>query len=307
MIRSFYPTDLLSFLSFSRQASPNQAIGHDSVGTINLFSPEVFIEQWLPLRGKRHTWVSTEDDRFSGIASVKSCATPTTWRVDYLQADDEDRCVALLEMVNSAAATHSVRKLQLRLPISSPFIDGAKRAGFWSYVRCYLYRYYGDRVQQTTAPPEPYRFRPRARGDDYRLFNLYNDTVPPAVRRAEGLTLEEWQGNREQSSWPEQRKEFILYTKDNLAGWLRINASRGPGCFKIISRELEDDKLTWLINYALVCLNNKSLIFCIVLDFQWQLKRLLVDSGFESVEEYDNLNREIAIRTTEPQLVPMQV
>jgi hypothetical protein len=118
--------------------------------------------------------------------------------------------------------------------------------------------------------------------------------------------MEEWQGNREQSSWPEQRKEFILYTKDNLAGWLRINASRGPGCFKIISRELEDDKLTWLINYALVCLNNKSLIFCIVLDFQWQLKKLLVDSGFEAVEEYDNLNREVAIRATEPQLVPMQ-
>jgi hypothetical protein len=126
------------------------------------------------------------------------------------------------------------------------------------------------------------------------------------VRRAEGLTLEEWQGNREQSSWPEQRKEFILYAQDNLVSWLRINVSRGPGCFKIISRELEDDKLTWLINYALICLKNKSLIFCIVLDFQWQLKKLLVDSGFEAVEEYDNLNREVAIRATEPQLVPMQ-
>jgi hypothetical protein len=307
MIRSFYPTDLLSFLSFSRQASPNQAIGHDSVGTINLFSPEVFIEQWLPLRGKRHTWISTEHDRFNGIVSVKSCTTPTTWRVDYLQADDEDRCVALLEMVNSAAATHSVRKLQLCLPITSPFINGARRAGFWSYVKCYLYRYSGDRVQRTPAPPEPYGFRPRARGDDYRLFNLYNDTVPATVRRAEGLTLEEWQGNREQISWPEQRKEFILYTQDNLIGWLRINASRGPGCFKIISREVEDDNLIWLIKYALTCLNNKSTLFCVVLDFQWQLKRLILDSGFEAIEEYDNLNREVAIRTTEPQLVPMQV
>jgi hypothetical protein len=307
MIRSFYPTDLLSFLSFSRQASANQAIGHDSVGTINFFSPEVFMEQWLPLRGKRHTWVSTEDDRLSGIASVKLCATPSTWRVDYLQADNEDRCVALLEMVNSAAATHSIRKIQLRLPIFSPFIDGARRAGFWSYVRGYLYRYSGDRVQRTTTPPEPYHFRPRTRGDDYGLFDLYNVTVPQAVRRAEGLTLKEWQGNREHSSWPEQHKEFILYTQDNLVGWLRIDASRGPSCFKITSRELEDDKLTWLINYALVCLNNKSLIFCVVLDFQWQLKRLLVDSGFELVEEYDNLNREIAIRATDPQLVPMQV
>lgn len=265
------------------------------------------MEQWLPLRGKRHTWVSVEDGRFSGIASAKSCATPTTWRVDYLQADDEDRCVALLEMVNSAAAMHGVRKLQLRLPISSPFIDGARRAGFWSYARYYLYRYYGDRVQRTTTPAEPYRFRPRARGDDYRLFDLYNDTVPLAVRRAEGLTLEEWQGNREQGSWPEQRKEFILYMQDNLVGWLHINTSRGPGCFKIISRELEDDKLTWLINCALICLNNKSSIFCVVLDFQWQLKRLIVDSGFELVAEYDNLNKEIAIRVTEPQLVPMQV
>ena len=265
------------------------------------------MEQWLPLRGKRHTWISTEGNRFSGIASVKSCATPSIWRVDYLQADDEDRCVALLEMINSAAATHSVRKLQLRLPISSPFINGARRAGFWSYVRGYLYRYNGDRVQRTAAPPEPYGFRHRARGDDYGLFDLYNDTVPQTVRRAEGLTLEEWQGNREQSSWPEQRKEFILYTQDSLVGWLRINASRGHACFRIISRELEDDKLTWLINYALICLNNKSSIFCVVLDFQWQLKRLMEDSGFEPVAEYDNLNKEIAIRTTEPQLVPMQV
>ena len=315
MIRSLYPTDLLSFPFFSRQALPNQAIARDSLGQKSLFSPEVFLEHWLPLKGRRHTWVSGEGGRLSGVVSIKRCAAPTAWQVDYLQAGDEERCIALLDMVSAAAAKRGVRKLFLRLPTTSPLIDGARRAGFACYTKDYLYRYGGERGQRAAEAPEPYLLRPRTRGDEYGLFDLYNAAVPLPVRTAEGMTLEEWQESRDQGSWLEQRKEFVLLFRSppsplpkegRLVGWLRVNAARGMGCFEIMFHQLEEDGLAWLVNYGLMSLDGRSPIFCVVSAFQGQLKGLLESLDFEQVAEYATSMKEIAIKVKEPQFVPMR-
>ncbi len=306
MIRSLYPIDLLSLPFFSRRALPNEAITRDRLRRASLLSAEALFEHWLPLRGRRHTWVSLERGRILGVVSTKSCSGPTAWQIDYLQVNDEKRCLALLDKASAAGAEKGVKKIFLRLPSTSPLIDGARRAGFSCYTKDYLFRYGGEGGQGPAEVPRPYLLRPRSGADEYSLFNLYGVAVPLAVRSAEGMTLEEWQESRDRWSWLGRHREFVLEKQGSLVGWLRISVARGMGCFEILFQPRAQDELEWLVNYGLTCLDGKSPILCIVSAFQGQLRVLLERLEFEEVAEYSTLVREIALRVREPSFVPMR-
>jgi hypothetical protein len=306
MIRSLYPIDLILFLFFSSRLLPNEAMARDNPGKGSLLSPETFLEHWLPLKSRRHTWVSASGVRTLGVVSIKSCSSPTVWQIDYLQASDEESCLALLDRVSTAAAKRGVRRLFLRLLSTSPLIDGARHVGFSCYGVDYLYRYHGEGGRRSAEASGPYFLRPRSSGDEYGLFELYNAAVPLQVRTAEGMALEEWQGSRECGSWLEQHWEFVLQKQGGIVGWLRVNAARGIGCFEIMSHQLDEDDLEWLVNYSLMCLGGKPTVFFIVSAFQGQLLELLGRLGFEQVAEYSALVKEIALRVREPHFVPMR-
>lgn len=305
MIRSLYPVDLVSLLFFSRRALPNEPTARDSLGQRSLLSPEVLLEQWLPFRGKRHTWVSVERGRVLGVVSIRSRFGPTACQIDYLQADEE-RCLALLDQVSTAVSGRGVRKLFLRLPSTSPLIDVARRASFSCYTEDYLFRYGGGGVQMTAEAPEPYLIRLKASGDEWGLFDLYNAAVPIQVRTAEGVTLEEWLEAGDRGFWLEQRREFVLEKQGSLVAWLRVGAARGMGWFDIMFHQLDEDRLGWLVNYGLVSLDGKSPIFCVVSAFQQQLVRLLKELGFEEETGYSTLVKETAVRVREPHFAPMR-
>lgn len=305
MIRSLYRTDILSFLSFLRQAPPNQAAARNSLSKRSFLSPDVILEHYLPLKGKRDTWISKEGGRISGAISVKGSVTSTAWQIHYLQAADENRCVDLLDTASTAAAERGVRKLFLRLDEASPLIEGARRAGFAAYSKDYLYLYRG-KGRSAGEVPEPYSIRARQPGDEHGLFTLYNATVPMQVRTAEGMTLEEWRESREPGSWLEHRKEFVLHKQDTLAGWLKITMSRGSGCFEIVAGQPTDDVLAWLVDYSIAQLSSKAPVLCLVPSFQAQLKGLLESSDFEQVAEYLTWVKEIAIKVKAPQFIPMR-
>lgn len=306
MIRSLYPIDLLPLLFFSRQALPNQAIARDNFGDRSLFSPQVFLERWLPLGCTRYSWVMSGGVRIRGVVSIKSCYSPSVWQVDRLQAGDEECCIALLDTMSTAAATRGVRRIFLRLPSASSLIDGVRHSGFSCYGTDYLCRYGGGEGQWAAEVPEPYLIRPRSIGDEHALFQLYNATVPLQVRTVEGMTLEDWQECSGRNSWPAQHREFVLQKQDNLVGWLRINSAGRAGCFEIMFHQLDDDVLRWLVHYGLKCLRGKSQIFCVALAFQGQLLGLLEMTGFEQVAEYSALSKEIAVSVKEPQVMPIE-
>jgi hypothetical protein len=306
MIRSLYPIDLILLVFSSRRMLPNEAMARDSPDNRSLLSPEAFLEHWLPLGGRRHSWVLAGGVRILGVVSIRSCSSPTIWQVDYLQAGDEECCLALLDRVSAAAAKRGVRRLFLRLPSASPLIDGARHSGFSRYGIDYLYRYHGEGGRRAAEAPGPYLLRPRSSGDEYGLFELYNATVPLQVRTVEGMTLEEWQESRGRGSWLEQHREFVIQKQGGLVGWLRVNAARGMGCFEIMFHQLDEDGLEWLVNYALMCLDGKSPVFCVASAFQGQLSGLLQRLGFEQVAEYSSLMKEIALRVREPHFIPMR-
>lgn len=305
MIRPLYPTDLLSLLSFSRRMVPNQAIARDSLSKRSPLWPQAFLEHWMPLGTRRHTWVCLERGYIRGLVSTRSCSGPAAWQIDYLRADEEC-CVALLDGVSAAGAKQRVRKLFLRLPLDSPIIDGARRAGLSSYTTEHIYRYRGETGQRAAEAPEPYLLRPRAGGDEYMLFDLYNAALPLPVRTAEGMTLGEWQETRDRGFWLEQRREFVLQKQGSLVAWLRVNAARAVGSFNIMFHQLDEDGLEWLVNYGLMCLDGKSHIFCVASVFQERLLRLLEELEFDEVAQHTKLVKEIAIRIEEPSFMPVQ-
>jgi len=240
------------------------------------------------------------------VVSTKSCSGPAAWQIDYLQVGEDEHCFALLDKASAAAAEKGVKKIFLRLPSTSPLIDGVRRAGFSCYTKDYLFRYGGEGGQGPAEVPLPYLLRPRSRADEYSLFSLYGVAVPLAVRSAEGMTLEEWRESRDRGSWLERHREFVLEKQGSLVGWLRINVARGMGCFAILFQPWAQDELGWLVNYGLTCLDGKSPILCIVSAFQGQLRVLLERLDFEEVAEYSTLVKEIALRVREPSFVPMR-
>jgi hypothetical protein len=285
---------------------PNSATARDTLTDKGLNSPEVFSEHWIPIKGKRHTWISEENGHIDGLVSVKGSVPPIAWQVDYLQVEKENVCIDLLDTASAAAAERGVRKLFLRLDYTCPLLSEARRAGFISYTKEYLYHYKGELGQITSAAPPPYTIRPRHRTDENGLFDLYKSTVPQQVRLAEGITLEEWRSSMTQGPLLQQHKEFILQKGSSLTGWLRIDTSRRLGHFDLIYSQVDHASLSWAVNYAITRLASKQVKSCIVSEYQTQLKTLVESSEFEQAAEYVSLVKEIAIKVREPSFMPMR-
>lgn len=306
MIRAIYRTDVLSFFFPSPLERANEAISRELPGRGKFFSPEIFLEHWLPLKGRRRTWVTDEDGRINSLISVKSNKASRIWYVDYLQASDERNCYALLEYVSASAARRGVRKLFINLPVNSPMIDVARRAGFSSYNTYYIYKYGSKSVPRPLSSPDQYAIHILSKGEEVSLYTLYHASAPLAVRSAEGLTFEEWQDRSGCCSWFERRTELLVYRGGMLEGYLRISFSGRTGCFEIIFRQIEGIGLEWLVNHALNSLGGKAQIFGVVSVAQWQLRGMLENSQFEQIAKFETMMKENVIRVEEPRFMPMR-
>jgi hypothetical protein len=275
-------------------------------GRGNFFSPEIFLEHWLPWKGRRRTWVTDEDGRINSLISVKSNKASRIWYVDYLQASDEKNCYALLEYVGTCASRRGVRKLFINLSVNSPMIDVARRAGFSSYNTYYIYKYGSKTMPRPMPVPEQYAIHMLSKEEEVSLYTLYHASAPLAVRSAEGLTFEDWQDRSGCCSWFEHRTEFLVYRGDTLEGYLRISFSGRTGCFEIIFRQIEGVGLEWLVNHALNHLGGKAQVFSIVSVAQWQLRGMLENSQFEQIAKFETMLKENVIRVEEPRFMPMR-
>jgi len=306
MIRAIYRTDVLAFFFSSPHERPNEAISREVPGKSNFFSPEIFLEHWLPWKGRRRTWVTDEDGSINSLISVKSNKASKIWYVDYLQASDERNCFALLEYVSAAAAKRGVHKMFINLSVNSPMMDVARHAGFSSFNTYYIYKYGGISVPKSVPIPDQYSIRTMLKGDEISLYNLYHASAPLTVRSAEGLTLEEWQDRMGCCSWFIHRTEYLIYRNGNLEGYLRVSFAGRIGCFEIIFRHIEGVGLEWLVNQGLSCLGGKTQIFGIVSVDQWQLRGMLENSQFEQIAKFETMVKENTIRVEEPQYMPLR-
>ncbi|MDY6908012.1 MAG: hypothetical protein SV910_07275 [Chloroflexota bacterium] len=305
MVRPLYPFDLAQLVPFSRKAHPNEASLMDGMSEVGRPSPGVLLGYALPLYPRRSTWVCVDGGHLRGVVSAKGSQGCTSWQVDYLQADGEDTCVALLGRVSREAARGGIKKVYLRLPSTSPFLDGVRRAGFSSYVEERLFRYRGGEASLEAPAPGPYSLRPCEHWDKYRLFNLYSAAVPIPVRVALGVDMEELRESRDMASWRSRHREFVLQDSSALVGWIGAGVEKGVGSLVLMfDSELEHEALRWLVDYGLVSLGQRRAVFCVAFAFQGRLSGLLQEHRFEEAAQYTRMVKDIAVRVKDPDYMP---
>lgn len=294
--RPLRPTDLPALVSFWARSRPplarngaryrNEArtwerLGIEEQGFHLLDST---IEQWLPLAGRRHTWIAVRGLNVRGLASARWRGARRAWEVDYFVAPSADTsvCLSLLEQLARSLGGAGVEKVFLRLDADSGLLAVVREAGFFPYLGERLLRIDG-------APPGlgpsnlPLRQR-RISADILPLFQLYNASVPATVRRHEGVTLREWLAAQEKG-----RCQHLVLQDDptgRVTAWLRIAKSERGSRFSLLSERREAVPLDHLLAAALSYLADKRPIFCLVPEYQRTLARHLGEMGFRPAAEY---------------------
>ena len=302
MIRSLRPSDLVALVLFNSKALTNQAQSKDrlSKGDEAFHPLRFFLEQWFHLEKRRRTVIHFYNGRIRSLVSARRRSGPRVWEIDCLLLEEGggDICFHLLEKLSAVGGSIGIEKVFLRLPANSPLIEATKQAGFSHYLAEFLYHSEG---RGTEGTPAPNIIRSKLPEDQYALFQLYSAAVPIAVRSIEGMTFQEWQETKDQSSG----KEFVYEKDGRVSGWLRIIVHKGTGYFEIMAHPLEEDKLGLLMNCSLAPLADKSPLLCMALEFQGQLRQLLVKEGFEEIAEYSTFVKQLTAWAKQPSLIPM--
>ena len=303
MIRSLHLADIVALLLFLGKSPINEARSRDRIDIKGegLLIAVPLLKDLLISGDKQHSFIYVHRGLIQGLVSLQRCRGPRAWMVEHLLLipGHEDHCVDLLERLGFTGDKIKAERIFLRLGSSSPSVDMARQAGFNHYLTEYLYCL--REAHQTKLQEPPPALRPPSSADEHGLFRLYSVVAPQKVRYAEGMTLEEWCQSRDKDA----PRELVSESGGEISAWLRIRQDRMSGQFDIMTR-LEAGELTNLVEYSLSMLKGRNAIYCLVPEFQPQLRRILEYKGFSQVGEYFCLSKQLAVRVCEPQLVPLR-
>jgi hypothetical protein len=313
MIRPLALSDLVTLLTHrGRPPYYNEAATKDNLqpSPATQLPVGAFVGRWLPLRKGGQGWVWIEKGHLEGLISSRRRSDRKIWEVDNLLLTGQDKrmCLALLDSLSSAGGKLRVTKIFLRIPQTSPVIEMAQGAGFSPYLEEHLYRLQARPSPRPRKPDfPPYSFRPRQESDGYDLFQVYTAAVPPPVRCAEGMTLQEWQQTRERRTGKGRPRELMCYREGSLVGWLRVRASSGVGQMELIVHPAEESGAEAMLRYSLARLSRNPCLLCLTPTFQGELQRLLRQHQFEEIAKYTTLVKELAVRVAQPIRAPQPI
>jgi hypothetical protein len=297
-IRPLRPADLALLASLWAMGKPpfgaayrNEAQTWERLG---LMEPrfrllESTLKEWLPLAGHRHTWIAVRGLRAHGLVSVRQRSGPNAWEVDYLIVGKEDEflCLTLLEQLSQGLGRAGVEKVFFRLKADSPLLETLRQAGFFPYLKERLLAI--DRAPQGLEPAK-LPLRESTSADVLPLFQLYNASVPLAVRRHEAATLREWVGVQENGHC----QQLIVTGAEGPAASLRMSKRSRAGRFSLLMQRRQLIPLDDLLAAALGYLRDRRPILCLVPEYQKGVARRLEELGFETVAEYAVLLNRLA-------------
>jgi hypothetical protein len=270
--------------SFCNEARVWERLGLEEQGLSALGGLERALQQWAPIGSGRLSWVALRGLAVRGMASARRRGRRTAWEVDHLVGapGGEGTCISLLEELARGLGRAGAEKVFLRLDADSRLLRAARSAGFFPYLNERLWRL--EQVPRGfDCSPLPMRLRTAV--DLLPLFQLYNSSVPVAVRRNEALTLREWAAIQERG----RCQHLVLQKGERLSAWLRLARHNRAGCFALLAARRQDASLDNLLATALHYLNPPKAdrpIFCIVPEYERTLAARLADLGFQPVAEY---------------------
>ena len=250
----------------------------------------------------RCAWALVEGQRLHGVLTARARQGPRAWEVEHLYISPRgwERCQELLECCSSTIAQLGAYRLFLRLPEQSPLLAPARQMGFLSGFSERLYE--GTNLTPQGLAGSSLQLRPRTPDDDHLLFRLYNACVPPQVRSANALTLEEW---RDAGEFLRGRvQEWVFQRDDFLGASLRLSR-HGKTCeAEMMVHPQEVELFSPLYEFARERCGVVSRMVWVVPDYQVMLPNILANGGFQPGERYLVLIKGVTVRIKEVSLVP---
>ncbi len=308
MIRSLRPTDIVAILasgrSFCNYARTKDCLGWEGASVSHFPS---LIGQFINIGKLRYSWVWIEKNKIQGLVSIQKRWGRSTWEISSLRLapNGEKTGFNLLDALGMVSGRLNITRFFLRLSVDSNLMEPAKKSGFTPYARQRLYRESSALPRnERPVPPAGTDLHLKRPDEDYKLFQTYNRLVPEPVRRAEGLTFEEWQESRENA--PAQTT-YLCEREGQPVGWVNITSKGGRGCLEIFTPPDDEALLKEIFFSGLARLPASAEVYCLALTYQTQLCHFLEDSGFALFEEHGLLAREQFVRVEQPYLAPARL
>ncbi len=244
-----------------------------------------------------------EGRRVSGLVAARQRSRRQSWEVThiFLDAHGENQVPRLLDQVSRVAASNGGERIFFRIRRDDPLADMCRQSGFFPCVHEVLYkgvpppRVKGDRRREGLGPPLLRKLKPRS--DDFGVFRLYNAATPSDVRRATGMTFDQWAASRETGRG--KRQEFVLEDEGAVRGWLRNIRTSSVGRMTMMVHPANEASTAAILDFGLDRLRGTRVVYCLVPEYQVKLQQALTDRGFAPEVDYVSLAKSTVVRVKE--------
>jgi len=229
------------------------------------------------------TW--TNGKEILGIAAAMPRSGYRSWEISHmlLSSDDNTGGGELLRSLCQSIAQHGGERVFIRLRADDPLVQSTITHGF---TLCqYEQIYFG--VPKQSARNQCSTLRKKSPSDDYSLYRLYNQTVPLKIRKALGMTFDQWSSSREKS----YGFEYLLLNNDLVAGWARtVQHLVGGGLMMMVHPDYEAETSEIMLS-SLMRISRAKVVWLLVPEYQNLLQRILVQNSFQLSSKYVTLSK----------------
>ena len=207
--------------------------------------------------------------------------------------------VTLLGKVASEAGRQGAERVLLNIPDEWQIMDTASRSGFRPSMEVKVLTLSG----RAALIGEEFEkgFRPRTPDDDIPLFDLYLRASPSEARFAMGLTMSQWKESQE--PYGRGTVEHVLYGKDGIAAWVRLDQERRSVRVRLTVDSSWSGDPRSLIAFVLEETGSRS-IWWEVLGHEESLGNLLEQIGLETAGVYHLMFKAMAVHLEAPEIAP---
>ncbi len=308
MIRSLTLADMVRLVSLRdsewvvRRGRVPETLSQSALSGLPPFALPPFLLDRFVEHHRENIFGAIDGGRITGLASACRRAGPTSWGVCQLVAvrDDERSCGKLLETLAGHAGEHGAERLFLLLPDEGRLVDMGRASGFSPCTSLMVFTLVGRAALVGATPLQ--RHRPRLSGDDHALHRIYNATTPAEVRKATGLTLQQWADAQEPRS--KRTRELVVEEDGEIRAWVRLDRRRRYVRVQSMIDPLWREDLRSLVALVLDQTGSRGVLWEVPAH-QESLRQALERVGFQMSGTYRLMVKLLVAQIKEPANVPV--
>ena len=244
-----------------------------------------------PPSSNLHPLALIEGHHLKALAVARPRRGGRSWELCHLYFSDPEQQAlfgSLLDQCGAYVAERGAERLFFRVAEEGPLQDTARRYGFFPGFVQEVYQREGPAAD--VAVPH-LSFRPAYESDQYRLFRLYNASVPTMVRSTFGLTMNQWMDSQEGPAG--KTEDYVWERHDELRCWLRVTQTQN-GLRMEAMLHPEEGVSAFLVCEAALRLTGDPRPAWIVPGYQPALASALQRTGWRSTHRYVVLVKPLA-------------